>query len=158
MTTQQPVLALIELHRTWEWLLCAQCALQGKLDYSTTPVQIYYSGKWVAFDALMEEVQRIQPTFLYGISGQLTRLNEIRNVLAYTHQIAAPMESELLRLYTDLSAALPQRTNARWRSLNAAFRTPFPVGIALLVDPDGTLRSGLRKASPAELDPATYGH
>ncbi len=151
-----PILALIAIHRAWEWFMCSRCADQNLLDFSWKKLRIRHDGKDCGFDSLRTESRRMGHTFA-GVHTDLDTLNEWRNMLAYTHGLSAPPEMEVARLAATLVPAIRNSSNNYWRRLYSTFSANCPITTSALLDPDDMFHQGMKAASAVELDPATYG-
>lgn len=138
---QSHILSLLCLHRAVEWLLAAKCADQGMLNFTSLSGVRMGAGKneLISFDLLLTALTN-QGMTLYGMVGDLLKLNSWRNLFAYTHHMSSPRASDAAILFSRIRSNLPHIANAKWNNTVRVLSEPWPVSLEDMLDPAGELR------------------
>jgi|GEM_PF-2590239 len=150
---EHAVLGMIALHRAAEWLLVAMCASQQLLDFSNrSKVEVLTSAGWkpLSFDTALDALVA-NGASLSNLVGPLQSLNAWRNLCGYTHHLSAPETAVALPLCADIRDRLHKLADASWSKAVEVYKTPLPLNLTMLLDPNGTLKEHIAELTQQDL-------
>lgn len=108
------------------------------------------TGDLVSFSNLLATLKTFAVS-LQGLEPAFRKLNDWRNLLAYTHHMSAPPDTVAKTIHSDISKGLPSIANREWLASKNVYQKPFPLTLEALLDPGSVLRAGFKVLPPESL-------